>query len=239
MEPREISAVRHRPDQFNSKFAECYAILTSPPSVTECPRFLFVTIVGSSCFVYREDGDPVFRPSTSKSSWSPPGWYGAESRLLHHVKLILNRRGYDLIKKRMWKDGHLFGTEHTQYLRSRSSKSVPSLCIYHADYAIEIAVEVFNKLGGVELAVEYGLMEEDDGAAAQTHTQAIEAAHPCFEISWDAPADLESGVITSGPERYRHYKGFTNRSQAEAWLRSCPGEYPILIDRCSDERLIV
>lgn len=200
---------------------------------------MIVTIVGSSCYVYREDGDPVFRPNTSKSCWSPPGWYGAESRLLHHVKLILNRRGYGLIKKRMWRDGHLFGTEHTQYLRSRVITGTPSLCVYHADCAVEIAAEVFNKLGRVELAVEYGLAEGDDGVASQDHVHAIEAAHPCCEVSWDAPADLESGVMTSGPGRYRHHRAFTDRDVAEEWLRSSPGEYPKLIDRHSDESLIV
>jgi hypothetical protein len=122
--------------------------------------------------------------------------------------MILNRRGYDLIKKRMWKDGHLFGSEHTQYLRSRIIKGTPSLYIYHADYAVEIAAEVFKKLGRVELAVEYGLTEGDDGSTTRDHVHAIEAACPCYEVSWNAPADLDSGVMTSSPERYRHYKGF-------------------------------
>jgi hypothetical protein len=138
----------------------------------------------------------------------------------------------------MWKDGHLFGSDHTQYLRSRVIKGTPSLCIYHADYAIEIASEVFNKLGKVELAVEYGLTEEDDNAASQHHVQRIEAAYACYEFSWDAPADLDSGVMTSSPERYRHYKGFTDWSQAEEWARSCSGECPKLIDRRTGERLV-
>lgn len=198
---------------------------------------MIVSIVGSSCYVYREDGDPVFRPNTSKSCWSPPGWYAAESRLLHHVKLILNQRGYGLIKKRMWRDGHMFGSEHTQYLRSRVVTGTPSLCVYHATYALEIAAEVFNKLGRLELAVEYGLSESDDGAASRAHVESIEDAHPCYEVSWDAPANLDSGVMTSGPEKYRHYRAFTDRSKAEAWLRSCPGEHPRLIDRRTGDRL--
>jgi len=46
----------------------------------------------------REGGDPKF--------------YGVqfargESRLLHQIKIVLNNNGFDLIKKRMWKDGHL------------------------------------------------------------------------------------------------------------------------------------
>jgi hypothetical protein len=200
---------------------------------------MIVSIVGHSCYVYHQPGDPTYRPNRSRSSWSPPGWYAAESRLLHHVLRTLNARGYDLIKRRMWRDGHMVGMEHTQYLRSRNVRDEPSLCIYHADHAVEIAAEVFNKLGRVELAVEYGLTEEDDGTASQAHVQMIEAAHPVYEVAWDALADLESGVMTSAPERYRHYKGFTDRSQALAWLRSCPGEYPRLIDRRTGERLIL
>jgi hypothetical protein len=198
---------------------------------------MIVTVVDRTCYVYRQPGDPIFHPNRSGSSWSPPGWYGAESRLLHHVRNILNARGYDLIKKRMWRDGHLFGSEHTQYLRSRIIKGAPSLCIYHANYAIEIAAEVFNKFGRVELAVAYGLTEEDDGAASRARVESVEAAYPCYEVSWDAPADLDSGVMTSSPERYRHYKGFTEKNQAERWLRPCSGECPNLIDRRTGERL--
>jgi hypothetical protein len=140
----------------------------------------------------------------------------------------------------MWKDGHMVGTEHTQYLRSRDIQRTPSLCIYHANHAVEIAAEVFNKIGLVELAVEYGLTEDGYGPATAVswdHIMAIEARHPCFEVSWEAPADLESGVMTSGPERYRHYKGFTNPTQALARCRTCPGEYPKVIDRRTGKRL--
>jgi hypothetical protein len=203
---------------------------------------MIVTIVDRTCYVYRQHGDPIFRPNRSGSSWSPPGWYGAESRLLHHVLRILNARGYDLIKKQMWRDGHMVGTEHTQYLRSRNVRGKLSLCIYHADHAVEIAAESFNVLGRIELAAEYGLAEEGDGpqtAASMALVRDIEAAHPVYEVSWDAHADLESAVMTSAPERYRHYKGFTDRSQAEAWLRSCPGEYLRIIDRRTGERLTV
>jgi hypothetical protein len=137
--------------------------------------------------------------------------------------------GYDLIKKRVWKDGHLCGTEHTQYLRSRDIRGKLSLCFYHADHAVEIAAESFNVLGRVALAVEYGLAEEGDGpqtAASMALVRDIEAAHTVFEVSWDAPSNLDSCIITSGPQRYRHYRAFTDRGEAEKWFRSCPGEYP-------------
>ena len=94
---------------------------------------MIVSVVGCSCYVCREPGDPLFRPNRSRHSWSPPGWYGAESRLLYNVLKTLNRRGYGLIKKRMWRDGHMFGSEHTQYLRSGNLKAIPSLYIYHAN----------------------------------------------------------------------------------------------------------
>jgi hypothetical protein len=202
---------------------------------------MIATIVDCTCYVYHQPGDPTFRPNRSGSSWSPPGWYGAESRLLHHVLRILNRRDYDLIKRRMWRDGHMVGTEHTQYLRSRSIKSIPSLCIYHADHAVESAAESFNVLGMVELAVEYGLAEEDDGpqtAASMAIVRETEADHPVYEVSWDAPSNLDGCIITSGPERYRHYRGFTDPSEAQTFLLTMPGEYARLIDRRNDERLM-
>jgi hypothetical protein len=97
-------------------------------------------------------------------------------------------------------------------------------------------------LGRVALAVEYGLAEEGDGPqtiASMAIVRDIEAARPVYEVSWDAPSNVDSGIITSGPERYRHYRGFKDRGEAEAWLRSCPGEYPRIIDRRTRERLTV
>ena len=202
---------------------------------------MIVSIVGRSCYVYKQDCDPVFRPTRGVSSWSAPGWFGAESRLLHHVQRSLNQRGYDLLKKRMWRDGHLFGTEHTQYLRSRDLRGAQSLCIYHANHPIEIAAELFNRIGLVELAVEYGLTEDGDGsvtAAAREFVKRIEVACPCYEVSWDAPAYLDSGIMTSGSGRYRHYKGFTDLTEATVCLNTDPGEYPRLVNRHTGERVL-
>lgn len=201
---------------------------------------MIVSMIGHSCYVYRQDTDPVYRPSRSRSSWSPPGWYGAESRLLHHVLRTLNVRGFALIKKRMWRDGHMVGTEHTQYLRSRHVRGTPSFCLYHADHAVEIAAESYNVLGRVVLRVEYGLAEEGDGpqtATSMAFVRDIEAAHLVYEVSWDAPADLDGGVMTSRPDRYRHYRGFTDLAEASAFLGSEPGESPRLIDRRTGEVL--
>jgi hypothetical protein len=201
---------------------------------------MIVSIVGRTCYIYKQDGDPVFRPTQGDSSWSAPGWYGAESRLLYHVQKTLNQRGYDLIKKRMWKDGHMVGTEYTQYLRSRDLQGSENLCIYHANHAVEIAAEVFDKIGLVELAVEYGLSEDGDGpvtAASRDFVKGIEATRPCYEVSWDAPADLDSGIMTSGAGRYRHYKGFTDVTQATTFLNTDPGEYARLVNRITGDRI--
>ena len=190
---------------------------------------MIVSIVGCRCYVYREPGDPVFRPNRSKLSWSSPGWYGAESRLLYNVQKALNRRGYDLLKKRMWRDGHMFGCEETQYVRSRILKSVPSLYIYHANAALEIAAESYNVLGRVRLDVAYGAGREDDPDFEQECRDWVrrrETAFPCYQVSWKAEATIDEYTTMR-----RLYRGFTSMERAEDFLRSDPGESCRLIDR--------
>ena len=190
---------------------------------------MIVSLVGCRCYVYREPGDPVFRPNRSKLSWSAPGWYGAESRLLHNVQKILNERGYGLLKKRMWRDGHMFGCEETQYVRSRNLKAIPSLFIYHANAALEIAAESYNVLGRVRLDVAYGAGREDDPDFEQEcrgWVQRREIEHPCFQVSWKAEATIDEYTSVR-----RLYRGFTSLGQAEAFLRTDPGESCRLIDR--------
>jgi hypothetical protein len=190
---------------------------------------MIVSIVGCSCYVYREPGDPVFRPNRSHSSWSPPGWYGAESRLLYNVQKALDRRGYGLIKKRMWRDGHMFGCEHSQYLRSRNLKGVPSLYVYHADYALEVAAESFNVLGRVRLDVVYGAGREDDPEferACREWVRRKEIAFPCYQVSWEDDTTIDGCAAVR-----RLYRGFTDPVWAEAFRRGDPGESCRLIHR--------
>jgi hypothetical protein len=154
---------------------------------------MIVSIVGCSCYVYREPGDPVFRPNRSRHSWSPPGWFGAESHLLHNVRKILNSRGYDLLKKRMWRDGHMFGSDWTQYLRSRKLKAIPSLYIYHSGYALEVAAESYNVLGRARFDVIYGAGREDDPDfehSCRDRVRRSEITTPCFQVSWEAEATI-------------------------------------------------
>jgi len=106
--------------------------------------------MGGTCTVTREKSDPVFRDS---------GWGSGESRLLYHVKKILNARGFDLIKKRMCKDGHLVDSDQL-YLRTRSSKSPkPHVYIYNMGWAIEGADVIFKHDGVVKLGVIYDVFE--------------------------------------------------------------------------------
>lgn len=96
------------------------------------------------CEVIREPGDPVFSGNRNAAG---------ESRLLYHLKQVLNKRGLDLIKKRMWRDGHLV-SDMQQYLRTRSPRSTkPHICIYNEALAIRGADEDFRKDGRVTLRV--------------------------------------------------------------------------------------
>lgn len=190
---------------------------------------MIVSIVDSLCYVYRQPGDLVLRPNRSRNSWSSPGWYAAESRLLHNVQKSLDRRGYDLIKKRTWRDGHMFGSDHTQYLRSRNLQAAPSLYVYHADYALEAAAESFNVLGRVVLDVVYGAGREDAPEFERECREWVrrrEEAHPCYEVSWEGVATIDGHTAVR-----RLYRGFTDLDPAMAFAEGDPGEACRAIDR--------
>ena len=96
---------------------------------------------------------------TVKRESSDPKYYGArgavgESKLFYHIKQKLNQQGYDLIKKRMCKDGHLMD-ELQQYIRSRKiNPDSKPFCIYNTSWAIEGAEKPFND-GVVCLRIEW------------------------------------------------------------------------------------
>lgn len=96
------------------------------------------------CVVTKEKGDPYFSNS---------GYSDAESRFLHHVKLKLIEQGYDVIKKRMWKDGHMVD-DTQQYIRTRKTKAVPFFYIYNANYALFDLGRYFNAHDEIYLRVE-------------------------------------------------------------------------------------
>jgi hypothetical protein len=100
----------------------------------------------NSCIVIKEPSDPYFSGIVNAAG---------ESRLLYHIKNILNKRGYDLIKKRMYKDGHLM-SDMQQYLRARKSSGDPlkDIYIYNTNWSVEGAEVPFNNTGQVILHVE-------------------------------------------------------------------------------------
>jgi hypothetical protein len=198
---------------------------------------MIVSIVGDSCYVYRQPGDPVFRPNRSRKSWSPPGWYAAESRLLHKVQKILDARGYGLVKRRMWRDGHMFGSEHSHYLRSRNLRAIPSLYVYHAEYALEVAAESYNVLGRAVLDVVYGAGREGDPEferACREWVRQREQAHPCYEVSWEGEATFDGHTAVR-----RLYRGFTDLDSAMAFVEGDPGEACRVIDRRTGEAVFL
>ena len=90
--------------------------------------------------VEKQKGDPIFHSTE---------WAQAESTFLYHVKKQLQSAGYDCIKKRMWKDGHLVDDEQ-QYIRDRKGE----WCIYNDAYAIYDAGEKFSQTWRVYLRYE-------------------------------------------------------------------------------------
>jgi hypothetical protein len=108
-----------------------------------------VTIDGNTCIVQREPGDKGFYGQINSA------WGGGESNLLHHVKLKLIQAGHDLIKKRMWKDGHMVDSDQ-QYLRARNTKKVKPgdlLYIYDRKWPIRNSAQEYNEGSEVHLAV--------------------------------------------------------------------------------------
>jgi len=104
-----------------------------------------VELINNCCVVTREKDDPKFSGTVNAAG---------ESRLLYHIKIELNAQGYDLIKKRMCKDGHLVD-DMQQYLRTRKPSGDPDkdIYIYNNQWAINGAEEAFNKQGKVELCL--------------------------------------------------------------------------------------
>jgi hypothetical protein len=99
----------------------------------------------NSLTLTREPGDPKFYGVRNGAG---------ESALLHYLKKALNAAGNDVVKRRMWKDGHMVD-EMQQYLRTRSPKSPGAhVMIWNGSWALHGANEEWNA-GQVTLEVEY------------------------------------------------------------------------------------
>ncbi len=83
-----------------------------------------------------KENNLVITRENNDSKYKNSGWSSAESQLLYHIQQKLNAQGYDLIKKRMWKDGHLVSDEQ-QYLRTRNKNSKgPHIYIWNASWNV-------------------------------------------------------------------------------------------------------
>ena len=70
---------------------------------------------------------------------------GGDSLILYDLKNLLNANGFNLIKKRIWKDGHMFGGETDQYIRqpNNAKKIDPHIYIYDTAGDISFLKERF------------------------------------------------------------------------------------------------
>lgn len=85
-----------------------------------------------------------------------PKFYGTagESRFLYWLKNILNSEGRDMIKKRMWRDGHLVN-DMQQYLRVRNIRpNCDNIALYNNRWAISGLNDDFNN-GSAVLSIAY------------------------------------------------------------------------------------
>jgi hypothetical protein len=104
---------------------------------------------GNTLHVTREENDPKYYGDHNGKG---------ESHLLHAIKNELNKQGYDLIKKRMGKDGHLVD-DLQQYLRTRKKGAgIADIYIYSGFWALRGANEDFNN-GEVSLNVDYNVFD--------------------------------------------------------------------------------
>jgi len=89
-----------------------------------------VTLTENSCLVEREP--------TDKKIYS-------ESLFWYKVKQELQKQGHDVIKKLMWKDGHLV-SDKVYYIRERKGK----FAIWDSAYAVRFTYEPYNRDGIVD-----------------------------------------------------------------------------------------
>lgn len=97
---------------------------------------------GGTITIQREQHDP--RAKASGFTRETHGW-GAEIHLMGMLAKKLNAFGFNLLRKAMCKDGHMYGCDYTPYLRARTDKSLaPHIYIFDGDYALRLSSEAYN-----------------------------------------------------------------------------------------------
>lgn len=138
-----------------------------------------VTFSAGSVTLQREEGDPKFHGNA---------YAKGEHALLHYLKKFLNARGFSLIKKRIWKDGHLMGDEYQPYLKTphRGANGAPNICIYSGFYAIQGANERLNETGKVTLLMELDIYTKPQPDCLE-RVKALCEKHP--DLHFNVPAN--------------------------------------------------
>lgn len=77
-----------------------------------------------------------------------PAFGKDDSRFLYHVKKALIRLGYDCIKKRAWRDGHLVD-DYMQYIRDRKKRWF----VYDPGRDARSIAEIFDRDGKATLFI--------------------------------------------------------------------------------------
>jgi len=102
-----------------------------------------VELKQEACIITKEEGDKPIK--TSRGGWGSP-----ESGFLYLIKKELIKQGYDVIKKLMWKDGHLV-SDYDHYIRTRKVKGPNSFAIWDGNHAIRSCAEDYKRDGMVIL----------------------------------------------------------------------------------------
>jgi len=101
------------------------------------------------------------------------------------MKIVLNNNGFDLIKKRMHKDGHLVD-DMQQYLRTRHKRSnTPHIMIHSPFFAFRGAEQDWNE-GEVVLTLTPDAFEVQPDCADRLYRVAMESK----AVEWIDYADL-------------------------------------------------
>ena len=109
---------------------------------------MIVKLTKTACIVTREKGDKKFYGIKNAKG---------ESNLFHQIKLKLIEQGHKVIKKRMWKDGHMV-SDMQQYLRTVKGYE-PSFQIWNSNWNINGAEGDYNN-GEVILSLERDIWEK-------------------------------------------------------------------------------
>lgn len=106
--------------------------------------------VKDGVLVVERDGGPrisVYRGFGGRQVVDP------SSTFWKHVQRKLAALGYDFVKKRMWRDGHLMSDEQI-YLRERKETNGRQLALWDGEYALRNAVDDYNAGHRVRLVVD-------------------------------------------------------------------------------------